>query len=68
MLDAIRRAGDDGDERGAVVDALLATPERQTVLGGYAIDSNGDTTLEEVTGYRVADGLPVFPERLRGPR
>lgn len=68
LLDAIRRAADDGDSRDAVVDELLATPERQSVLGTYTIDANGDTTLDAVTGYRVADGLPVFPERLRGPR
>ena len=68
LLYAVRRAGDDGDDRGAVVDELLATPERRTLLGTYAIDGNGDTTLDSVTGYRVADGLPVFPVRLIAPR
>ena len=68
LLDAVRRAGDDGDDRRAVVDELLATPERRSVLGTYAIDANGDTTLDAVTGYRVADGLPVFPIELVAPR
>ena len=68
LLDAIRRAGDDGDSRGAVTDALLATADRRSILGRYSIDGNGDTTLDSVSGYRVGDGLPVFPVKLTAPR
>jgi branched-chain amino acid transport system substrate-binding protein len=68
LLDAIRRAGDDGDERGAVADALLSTQNRRSVLGTYSIDGNGDTTLEAVSGYRISDGLPVFPVELQPGR
>lgn len=68
LLDAIRRAGDDGDSRAAVIDALLSTTERRSILGTYSIDGNGDTTLDSVTGYRISDGLPVFPVRLKAPR
>jgi branched-chain amino acid transport system substrate-binding protein len=67
LLDAIRRAGDDGDSRGAVIDQLLATQDRHSVLGVYSIDGNGDTTLDAVSGYRIADGLPVSPVRLQAP-
>jgi branched-chain amino acid transport system substrate-binding protein len=68
LLDAIRRAGGDGDDRGAVADEVLSTQDRRSVLGTYSIDGNGDTTLDEVSGYRVSDGLPVFPVELTAPR
>ncbi len=68
LLDAIRRAGGDGDDRGAVVDELLSTRDRRSVLGTYSIDGNGDTTLDAVSGYRISDGLPVFPVELQAGR
>jgi branched-chain amino acid transport system substrate-binding protein len=68
LLDAIRRAGDEGDSRAAVIDALLSTTERRSILGTYSLDGNGDTTLDAVTGYRIGDGIPVFPVRLTAPR
>jgi branched-chain amino acid transport system substrate-binding protein len=68
LLDAIRRAGDDGDDRGAVLNQVLSTRNRHSVLGTYSIDGNGDTTLDAVSGYRIADGLPVFPVTLHAPR
>jgi branched-chain amino acid transport system substrate-binding protein len=68
LLDAIRRAGGDGDDRGAVTREVLSTENRQSVLGTYSIDGNGDTTLRAVSGYRVAAGLPVSPTRLAVPR
>jgi branched-chain amino acid transport system substrate-binding protein len=68
LLDAIHRAGGDGDSRGAVVDQVLATHDRDSVLGTYSIDGNGDTTLDSLSGYRVSDGLPVSPVKLTAPR
>jgi branched-chain amino acid transport system substrate-binding protein len=68
LLAAIRRAGDNGDERSAVIDRVLSTRDRHSVLGTYSIDGNGDTTLDTVSGYRVSDGLPVFPVSLHAPR
>jgi branched-chain amino acid transport system substrate-binding protein len=68
LLDAIRRAGDHGDQRGAVIDEILSTQNRDSVLGTYSIDGNGDTTLGAVSGYRVSDGLPVFPVELKPGR
>jgi branched-chain amino acid transport system substrate-binding protein len=68
LLDAIRRAGGDGDDRDAVIDEVLSTQDRHSVLGTYSIDGNGDTTLDTVSGYRVSDGLPVFPVQLKAPR
>jgi branched-chain amino acid transport system substrate-binding protein len=68
LLDAIKRAGDRGDQRGAVIDEVLSTQNRDSVLGTYSIDGNGDTTLAAVSGYRVSDGLPVFPVDLNPGR
>ena len=68
LLDAIRRAGGDGDSRAAVTDELLSTAERRSILGTYSIDGNGDTTVDSVTGYRVGDGVPSFPVKLTAPR
>jgi branched-chain amino acid transport system substrate-binding protein len=68
LLDAIRRAGGDGDDRHAVIDEVLSTQDRHSVLGTYSIDGNGDTTLDSVSGYRISDGLPVFPVELKAPR
>jgi branched-chain amino acid transport system substrate-binding protein len=68
LLDAIRRAGGDGDDRHAVIDEVLSTQDRHSVLGAYSIDGNGDSTLDTVSGYRISDGLPVFPVELKAPR
>ena len=44
-LDAIRAAGPRGNDRAAVVAAFHAIRDRDSVLGRYSIDANGDTTL-----------------------
>jgi branched-chain amino acid transport system substrate-binding protein len=65
LLDAIRRAGGDGDDRGSVVDELFATRARRSILGTYSVLGSGDTTLDEISVYRVSDGIPVFEAELR---
>jgi ABC-type branched-subunit amino acid transport system substrate-binding protein len=45
VLDSIRRAGKDGDNRRKVIEAFFDTVDRESVLGTYSIDSFGDTTL-----------------------
>ena len=67
VLDSIRRAGDQGDDRDAVVDAFFDTQDRDSVLGTYSIDEVGDTTLGRLAGYRLADGRPRFETALRVP-
>ena len=56
-LDAIARAGEAGGPsdagREAIVDAFFATRDRQSVLGTYGIDANGDTTLGAYGVFRV---------------
>jgi branched-chain amino acid transport system substrate-binding protein len=50
-LDAIERGG---GTRAATVTALFATRDRDSVLGRYSIDPNGDTTLPLYGGYAVS--------------
>ncbi len=59
-LQAIRRAGARGNNRQAVVDALFATGERDSVIGRYAIEPDGETTLSSYGVDRVSAGKPVF--------
>lgn len=51
-LDAINRAGAQGGQKEAVLAQLLATRDRDSVLGRYSIDPNGDTTLSTYGVYR----------------
>ena len=67
VLDAIERAGGRGEDRSAVLDELLATTDRDSILGTYSIGSTGDTTLDAIAGYRVEDGKPVFDTSLVAP-
>lgn len=59
-LQAIRRAGTHGNNRQAVIDALFAAGERDSVIGRYAIEPDGETTLSSYGVDRVSGGKPVF--------
>ena len=65
-LDAIRRAGNEGDERNRVVEETLDATDLDSTVGRFSIDDNGDTSLERLAGYRVRDGRLVFDVPLRG--
>jgi branched-chain amino acid transport system substrate-binding protein len=56
LLDSLRRAGSRANERAAVSRALLATRNRQSVLGAYSIDGNGDTTRSSFGVLGIAGG------------
>ena len=43
---------------------LRTTRHRESVLGPYNIDSNGDTTLTEYGVYRIAGGQLKFHRRV----
>ncbi|MDX6652928.1 MAG: branched-chain amino acid transport system substrate-binding protein [Solirubrobacterales bacterium] len=68
LLDAIRRAGGSGDDRTKVIDALLATQDRRSILGTYSLDEFGDTSLRAMSGYRVSGGRARFAASLEAPR
>ncbi|MGO9490412.1 MAG: branched-chain amino acid ABC transporter substrate-binding protein [Solirubrobacteraceae bacterium] len=60
VLDAIRRAGDRGNNRPDVIKAFMATHDRNSVIGRYSIQPNGETTLSTYGVDRVRGGQPVF--------
>ena len=60
VLDAVRNSGARGDDRTTVIDHLFATRDRQSVIGRYSIQANGETTLASYGVDRVAAGRPVF--------
>jgi branched-chain amino acid transport system substrate-binding protein len=64
-LDAIKRAGDKGNDRQAVVDEFFKTKGRESVLGTYDIDENGDTTLSDYGGNRIKGGKLVFDKVIK---
>ncbi len=57
-LDAIERSGT-GD-KADIVAALFDTKDRESVLGTYSIDENGDTTLTDYGVYTVDGGELAF--------
>jgi branched-chain amino acid transport system substrate-binding protein len=64
-LDAIKRAGDKGNDRQAVIQQLFATKDRQSVLGTYSIDPNGDTTNTDYGLYSVDNGQIKFDQVIK---
>jgi branched-chain amino acid transport system substrate-binding protein len=64
VCDAIAEGGDD---RAAVIDAFFATKGRESPLGAYDIDPDGDTTLSDYGGYRAEGGKLVFEKAIKAP-
>jgi len=59
-LDAIKRAGANGNNRQDVINALFSTKNLPSVLGTYSIDQNGDTSITDYGLYSVKNGEIVF--------
>ena len=60
-LDTIAKLGAQGNSKSDVLKALFATTARNSVLGTYGFDKNGDTTLKSFGLYKVGpNGEPVF--------
>ncbi len=62
-LDAIERSGT--GEQADILSALFETKDRQSVLGTYSIDENGDTTLTDYGVYSVKGGELVFDQTIK---
>jgi len=62
---AIQNAGDKGNDRQAVIDAFFHIKNRDSVLGKYSIDENGDTTLTDYGANRVQNGKLVFDKVIK---
>ncbi len=63
VLDAIERAG--STDKKDVLKALFDTKDRQSVLGTYSIDENGDTTLTDYGVYTIEDGELTFDKTVK---
>jgi branched-chain amino acid transport system substrate-binding protein len=62
---AIQNAGDKGNDKQAVIDAFFKIKDRDSVLGKYSIDENGDTTLSDYGADRVQGGKLVFDKVIK---
>jgi branched-chain amino acid transport system substrate-binding protein len=62
VCDSIAQGGDD---RKAVIDAFMATKGRESPLGTYDIDADGDTTLSDYGGYKAEGGKLVFSKVIK---
>ncbi|HEX8104277.1 MAG TPA: branched-chain amino acid ABC transporter substrate-binding protein [Solirubrobacteraceae bacterium] len=62
-LDAIERSKT--GRREDIIEALFDTKDRDSVLGTYSIDENGDTTLTDYGIYTVQDGQLVFDQTVK---
>jgi branched-chain amino acid transport system substrate-binding protein len=65
VLDTCTELGAECTDREAMIEALMATKGRDSVLGTYDIDENGDTTITDYGVYTVEDGELVFDETVK---
>jgi len=66
VLDTIGKLPADQVNREGVLAALLATKDRDSALGTYSFDENGDTTLTDYGLYEVGpDGDPTFEKAIK---
>jgi branched-chain amino acid transport system substrate-binding protein len=66
LLDSIKRAGSAGRDRERVIRELFDTSDYDSVVGKFSIDDNGDTSLKQLSGYRIRNGKVVAPTPLVG--
>jgi branched-chain amino acid transport system substrate-binding protein len=64
---AIRRAGLRGNDRQTVLSQFFAIRHRDSMLGPYSIEADGETTLSRYGVDRVRNGQAVFSEALNVP-
>ena len=65
VLDTCERLGPDCSDRQAMIDALFETKGRESVLGTYDIDENGDTTLTDYGVYTLEGGELQFDQTIQ---
>ena len=65
-LDTLRAVGNNANDRQAVAKQLIEnTRNRQSVLGTYSIDKNGDTSLTDYGLYVIENGVPTFSKVIK---
>jgi branched-chain amino acid transport system substrate-binding protein len=65
VLDTCKQLGPDCADQQKMIDALFATKGRESVLGTYDIDKNGDTTLTDYGVYTIDGGELKFDETVK---
>lgn len=66
VLDTLKNGGSDVTSREGFLKALFQTKDRDSVLGKYSIDQNGDTTLTDYGLYDVgSDGNPTYASTIK---
>jgi branched-chain amino acid transport system substrate-binding protein len=68
VLDTCEQLGPDCADRQALIDALFDTQGRESVLGTYDIDENGDTTITDYGVYRIEGGELVFDQTVEAAK
>jgi len=69
FIDTLKGLGDKATDKAAVLDALFATKDRDSVLGTYSFDANGDTTATDYGIYKVgSDGNPAFDTAVKSDK
>jgi branched-chain amino acid transport system substrate-binding protein len=64
-LDVLKRAGAKANDRATVAKELLSTKDRESVLGTYSIDANGDTSLTDYGLYTIgSDGIQKYSKKI----
>jgi branched-chain amino acid transport system substrate-binding protein len=64
-LQAIKNAGDKGNCRDDVIKGFFAIKNKQSVLGTYSIDADGDTTITDYGGNTIKNGKLVFDKVIK---
>jgi branched-chain amino acid transport system substrate-binding protein len=65
VLDTCEQLGPDCTDRQAMIEALFNTKGRESVLGTYDIDENGDTTLTDYGVYTIKGGELQFDQTIK---
>ncbi len=65
VLDTCQQLQAECSDKQAMIEALFNTKGRQSVLGTYDIDENGDTTLTDYGVYTIKDGELIFGETVK---
>jgi branched-chain amino acid transport system substrate-binding protein len=68
ILDAMKRAGDEANDRDKVLEQIFATENRNSVIGRYSIDDNGDTTLTDYGSYGIEGGELAFKKTVEAKK
>jgi branched-chain amino acid transport system substrate-binding protein len=65
FLDTCEQLAAECTDKQAVIDALFQTKGRESVLGTYDIDENGDTTLTDYGVYTIEGGELQFDQTIK---